>query len=104
MLRKPSVDLPNSIDSGVCAARIEPPGESPNIMIAHFPAELPMQVDLGNQEYNWYAFALDRGLILALFTYSEADGTDPVTGLGETPLLVPLKQFGFNIYAGPGPP
>jgi hypothetical protein len=27
--------------------------------------------------------------------------TDPITNLGESPVLQPLKQFGFNIYSGP---
>jgi hypothetical protein len=27
---------------------------------------------------------------------------DPQTNLGESPMLEPLKRFGFNIYSDPG--
>jgi hypothetical protein len=102
-LRAPSSTLPNATDSATCKARIQPVGEVPNLMIAHFPAELPMQVDLANEGYKWYAFAFDRGKMLAFATWSESTVTDPDSGMAVSPVLQPLARFGFNIYAGPGP-
>ena len=102
-LRASASRLPNSTDSAVCQARIQPPGEVPNLTIAHFPTELPMQVDLANAGYNWYAFAFDHGEMLAFATWSETTVSDPVTNLGESPVLMPLRRFGFTIYRSPGP-
>jgi hypothetical protein len=48
------------------------------------------------------AFAVDQGGLIAFATRSPLRGTDPRTNLGDSPLLVPLSQFGFNIYADPG--
>ncbi|KWX23225.1 hypothetical protein AFM11_15490 [Mycolicibacterium wolinskyi] len=62
-----------------------------------------MQVDLVNAGYEWYAFAFDRGGLVAFATSYDAVVTDPTTNLGESPVLQPLKQFGFNIYSSPGP-
>jgi len=60
-----------------------------------------MQVDLSNEGYEWYAFAFDRGSLVSFETVS---GTAVVgtNGLSESPVLQPLKQFGFNIYSRPG--
>jgi hypothetical protein len=44
-----------------------------------------------------------RGEMMAFATFSNAAVTDPTTNLGESPVLQPLKQFGFNIHSGPGP-
>jgi hypothetical protein len=74
------------------------------LVIARFPDELALQVDLHNEGYTWYAFAYDRGDLVAFATVSEISVADPVTNLGESPVLQPLRQFGFNIYGSPGPP
>ena len=95
--------LPNSTHNAACRARVEPNGDAVNLMIARFPSELAMQVDLSNEGYEWYAFAFDHGQLVAFATFSSVAVTDPVTNLGESPVLQPLKQFGFNIYSGPGP-
>lgn len=87
----------------MCEARVQPNGEYLNVTIARFPAELPMQVDLVNEGYEWYAFAFDRGEMMAFATFSDVWVTDPTTNFGESPVLQPLKQFGFNIYSSPGP-
>jgi hypothetical protein len=101
-LRTPNTRLPHATASAMCKARIQPTGESPNLTIARFPEELAMQVDLFNDGYRSYAFAFDRGQMIAFATFSEAAVTDPNTNLRESPVLQPLKQFGFNIYSGPG--
>ncbi len=54
-----------------------------------------MQVDLVNDGYQWYAFVFDRGEMIAFATSSDVWVTDPITGMGESPILQPLKQFGF---------
>jgi hypothetical protein len=102
-LRTPYSSLPHATACAVCKARIQPNGEYLNVTIARFPDELSMQVDLVNDGYEWYAFAFDRGEMIAFATFSDVSVTDPTTGLGESPVLQPLKQFGFNIYRGPGP-
>ncbi|ORA27406.1 hypothetical protein [Mycobacterium aquaticum] len=102
-VRMPYARLPNATATAVCRARIRPNGDVVNVTIARFPAELPMQIDLLNDGYKWYAFAYDHGQMMAFATYSEVTVTDPKTNLGESPVLQPLKQFGFNVYSGPGP-
>jgi hypothetical protein len=44
-----------------------------------------------------------RGEMIAFATFSDVSVTDPVTGMGESPILQPLKEFGFNMYSDPGP-
>jgi hypothetical protein len=102
-LRIPYKRMPNATAAGACKARVRPDGEVVDLTIARFPAELPMQVDLNNEGYQWYAFAFDRGEMVAFATWAEATVTDPNTGFHESPVLQPLKQFGFNIYGDPGP-
>lgn len=102
-LRTPYARLPHATANAVCKARIRPNGDVVNLTISRFPAELPMQVDLLNDGYGWYAFAFDRGELMTFATFSDVRVTDPITGMGESPVLQPLKEFGFNIYRGPGP-
>jgi hypothetical protein len=101
-IRTPYARLPHATANAVCKARIQPNGEVVDVTIARFPAELPMQVDLLNEGYKWYAFAFDRGEMMAFATFLDVSVTDPITNLGESPVLQPLKQFGFIIYSGPG--
>jgi hypothetical protein len=61
-----------------------------------------MQIDLDRNGIEWYAFAVDQGELVAFGTRSPLMVPDPRTNLGESPLRKPLKQFGFNIYSGPG--
>lgn len=103
-LRNPVKRLPNALDSAVCRARINPPGEAPNILIARFRAELPMQVDLQNEGYEWYAFTYFHGAVLTFATFSSASSSNPASGLTEAEVLQSLHQFGFKIYHGPGAP
>lgn len=102
-LSTPYSRLPHATEGAVCEARIQPSGEVVDLTIARFRAELPMQVDLLNDGYQWYAFAFDHGEMLAFATFSDAQVTDPVTNLVEAAVLQPLKQFGFVIYHEPGP-
>lgn len=96
--------LPHAISNASCTSQITPAGDLPaNIMISRFPSELPMQVDLHNERYEWYAFAYDHGSLVSFATVAEAAmvGTN---GLNESVVLEPLKRFGFNIWGSPGPP
>lgn len=95
--------LPHATEGAVCEARMQPNGEVVDLTIARFPAELPMQVDLHNDGYEWYAFAFDHGEMLVFATFSDVEVTDPVTNLVESAVLQPLKRFGFVIYHDPGP-
>jgi hypothetical protein len=95
--------LPNATSNASCRSLIKPDGDVAYLMISRFPSELPMQVDLLNAGYKWYAFAFDRGSLVSFETVRDAAvvGTN---GLSESPVLQPLKQFGFTIYSNPGPP
>jgi hypothetical protein len=95
--------LPNATSNASCRSLIKPGGDVAYLMISRFPSELPMQVDLLNAGYKWYAFAFDRGSLVSFETVRETAvvGTN---GLNESPVLQPLKHFGFNIYSNPGPP
>lgn len=102
-VRRSLARLPHASDVATCKALAEPNGGIDDLLVAHFPAELPMQVDLHDGGYTWYAFAWDRGRMATFASRSEVEVSDPVTNLGETPALQPLKQFGFIIYSDPGP-
>ena len=96
--------LPHAIANASCRSLIKPDGDlAPNLMISRFSSELPMQIDLHNEGYNWYAFAYDRGSLVSFETVSDAAAIG-TNGFNESLVLQPLKQFGFNIYSGPGPP
>lgn len=92
--------LPHATSSASCRSLIKPGGDVDYLMISRFPSELPMQVDLSNEGYQWCAFAFDRVSLVSFETVSETAvvGTN---GLSESPVLQPLKQFGFNIYSRP---
>jgi hypothetical protein len=95
--------LPNSTFLAVCQARIRPDDRIVNpILIARFPSEVPMQIDLANNGIEWYAFAVDQGELIVFATRSPLRVPDPYTNLGDSPMLEGLKQFGFNIYSSPG--
>ena len=95
--------LPHATSNASCRSLITPGGHVDYLIVSRFPSELPMQVDLHNDGYRWYAFAFDRGSLVSFETVSETAvvGTN---GVSESPVLQPLKQFGFNIYSDPGPP
>ncbi|GAB7066080.1 hypothetical protein JCM12141A_03690 [Mycolicibacterium hodleri] len=95
--------LPHSTANASCRSLIKPGGEVDYLMISRFPSELPMQVDLHNAGYQWYAFAFNDGSLVAFETVSET-AVAGNNGFQESPVLQPLKRFGFNIYSGPGPP
>jgi hypothetical protein len=76
-IRIPYKRLPDATAAGACRARIRPDGEVVDITIARFPAELPMQIDLLNEGYKWYAFAFDRGEMMVFATFSDVTVTDP---------------------------
>lgn len=103
-LRTPYEGLPHATESAACRARVEPEGQVLNLMVARFPTELAMQVDLVNQGYEWYAFTFDRDGMLAFAVSYRDSVSDPTTNARESPVLQPLKRFGFSIYSSPGPP
>jgi hypothetical protein len=96
--------LPHALVNASCRSLKTPTGDIDYLMISRFPSELPMQVDLHNEGYKYYAFAYDHGSLISFETTDDTRVPDPVTNLGESPILLPLKQFGFHIYADPGPP
>lgn len=102
-LRAPNARFPHATASAVCKARVQPDGEYAEVVFALFTAELPMQVDLFNNNYNWYAFAYDHGEMITFATYCDAEVVDPNSNLSASPVLQPLERFGFNIYSRPGP-
>lgn len=55
--------LPHASDVATFKALAEPNGRNDDLLVAHFPAELPMHVDLHGGGYTWYAFAWDRSPI-----------------------------------------
>jgi hypothetical protein len=95
--------LPNATSAASCRSLVKPAGDVHYIMVARFPSELPMQVDLHNEGYAWYAFAVDQAGLIAFATVCDevVIGTN---GLGISPVLEPLTRFGFNVYRSPGPP
>ncbi|MCV7015656.1 hypothetical protein [Mycolicibacterium madagascariense] len=95
--------LPHATANSSCRSLIKPGGDVDYLMISRFPSELPMQVDLHNAGYQWYAFAFDHGSLIAFETVSDSEVVGS-NGLRESPVLQPLKRFGFHIYANPGPP
>ncbi|MFC7672564.1 hypothetical protein ACFQWH_05750 [Mycolicibacterium sp. GCM10028919] len=95
--------LPNATSTASCRSATEYAGEGTYLMIARFPSELPMQVDLGNERYRYYAFARESGSLIAMATVSRTSVISS-RGLAVSPYLQPLEQFGFNVYSGPGPP
>jgi hypothetical protein len=102
-VRVPYRELPNATSVAACSAREHPRGQVTNVMMARFPNELAMQVDLANEGSQWYAFTYVDGGMLA-FASSAVDSTaDPAVSVGEA-VLEPLRQFGFSIYSTPGPP
>ncbi|BBY48774.1 hypothetical protein MARA_22420 [Mycolicibacterium arabiense] len=95
--------LPNATSTASCRSLTEYAGEGSYLVIARFPSELPMQVDLGNERYPFYVFARESGALIAIATVSRTSVIS-TRGLGVSPYLQPLERFGFNVYSGPGPP
>lgn len=95
------LDLPESSYWTVCQARIQSGDKFVNpILFARFPSEDPMQIDLDANGIEWYAFAVDNGELVSFATRSSP--SDPNAKLRASPLLQPLKRFGFRIYGSPG--
>lgn len=94
--------LPHASDTSSCRS-LSKNGPPVVLMIARFPDEFLLQLDLGNEGYGFYAFAYDNGTLFTIATDSRASVTNG-QGLGVSPALAPLERFGFNIYSGPGLP
>ncbi len=102
-VRVPYKELPNATAVAACSARVHPRGQVTNMMIARFPTELAMQVDLANEGSQWYAFTFVDGGMLAFASSADDPNTDPAVSVGKA-VLQPLRQYGFGIYGSPGPP
>jgi hypothetical protein len=102
-VRVPYKELPNATAVAACSARVQPRGQVTNVMMARFPTELAMQVDLANEGSQWYAFTFVDGGMLAFASSVDDSTADPEVSVGNA-VLRPLRQFGFNIYSTPGPP
>lgn len=72
----------------------------PFILVAEYPSEDPMQRDLARNGFEWYCFAAARGRLFVAATRATERTTD--SGWSVSPVLLPLADFGFNIYSGPG--
>ena len=90
--------LPHATYTAACRSEVRYEGWISNLMIARFPDELAMQIDLGSEGYEFYSFASWYGELFVVATVSDA------LVAGVSPYLQPLRQFGFNVYSGPGPP
>jgi hypothetical protein len=93
--------LPGSTYSAVCSAKDHNAPDSV-LLVAQYPAEDPMQLDLANNGFKWYCFAADRGRLFVTATRADTWHTDD-HGFGVSPILEPLETFGFNVYDSPGP-
>jgi hypothetical protein len=93
--------LPGATSSAVCRAQGANPSE-PDLLVARYPAEDPMQADLARNGVKWYCFAVDHDALTVFATTADDRATSP-TGWNVSPLLEPLEEhFGFNVYSGPG--
>jgi hypothetical protein len=88
--------------SAVCPARYEAASD-PVVVIAEYPAEDPMQLDLDDNGLRWYCFAADHGHLFVLATRAEEQGAGTPNGFGDTPVLAPLEADGFDVYRNSGP-
>jgi hypothetical protein len=95
-------DLRRATFSAVCPARYEGVSD-PVVMVAEYPSEDPMQLDLDDNGLQWYCFAADHGHLFVLATRAEEQGAGSSNGLGDTPVLAPLEADGFNVYRNSGP-
>lgn len=94
--------LPHATDTASCRSRDEN-GSSVALLVARFPNEFLLQLDLGNEGYAYYAFAYRNGTMFTIATMSRQSMTN-AQGFGVSPALEPLERFGFNVYSGPGLP
>lgn len=94
--------LPHATDTSSCRS-LATTGSPVSLLIARFPTEFLLQLDLGNEGYAFYAFAYRDGSMFTIATLSRDSVTDG-RGFGVSPALEPLERFGFNVYAGPGLP
>lgn len=93
------LELPGSTFNAACAAR-EKSASEPFILVAEYPSEDPMQRDLVDNGFEWYCFAAEHGRLFVAATRATEQTTD--SGWSVSPVLLPLADFGFNIYSGPG--
>ncbi len=95
--------LPNATYTASCRSLVKYAGDDSYLMVARYPNEYLMQVDLSNEGYEFYSFASYYGKLFVVATVAETSVTGS-KGLGVSPFLEPLEQFGFTVYRGPGPP
>ena len=95
--------LPNATYTASCRSLVKYAGDDSYLMVARYPNEYLMQIDLSNEGYTFYSFASYYGQLFVVATVTETSVTDS-NGFGVSPFLQPLEQFGFNVYSDPGPP
>jgi hypothetical protein len=95
--------LPNATYTASCRSLVKYAGDDSYLMVARYPNEYLMQIDLNNEGYEFYSFASYYGKLFVVATVTETSVTGS-DGLGVSPFLQPLEQFGFDIYSDPGPP
>jgi hypothetical protein len=94
-------NLPGSTYSAMCRARTKAASD-PVVLVAEYPDEDSMQIDLANNGVKWYCFAGHRGRLFAIATRA-AESETGSNGLATSPVLQPLTSYEFNVYGDPGP-
>jgi hypothetical protein len=94
-------ELPGSTYSATCKARTTPVSDQV-LLLAEYPDEDSMQLDLADNGVKWYCFAGHRGRLLVIATRA-AESYAGSNGLATSPVLEPLTSYEFSVYGDPGP-
>ena len=92
--------VPRALRSAVCRAWHDEVSD-PVLLIAEYPSEKPMQIDLADNGINWYCFAAANGKLFVIATRND-DLAKGANGLNGSPVLLPLVAYGFIVYPSPG--
>jgi hypothetical protein len=91
--------LPRSARSAVCSARNDEASDAV-VLIAEYPSEDLMQLDLAENAIKWYCFAAVDDNLFVMATRAE-ERVMGGNGLNASPVLEPLVDDGFIVYSGP---
>jgi hypothetical protein len=91
--------LPRSVHSAACPAKHEEISD-PLVLIAAYRSEDLMERDLADNGIRWYCFAAVDGSLFVMATRAE-ERVMGANGLNASPVLAPLVDDGFVVYAGP---
>ncbi|GFG49033.1 hypothetical protein MAGR_04740 [Mycolicibacterium agri] len=92
--------LPRSVHSALCSAKYEEASD-PVVLIAVYQSEDLMQLDLADNGIQWYCFAAVDGNLFVMATRAE-ERVMGANSLNASPVLAPLVDDGFIVYADPG--